>query len=127
MDYTYSLCSGFYILYFLLSYLLGWLFPIDLIQPNSLGIYYLLFILISITLYVIWIYRNSIYNIENQFGLRSIYDEYKLFACYFITVTLLCTNYIPFEAVYKYRMANSISDEQFALEINTLNLADPFL
>lgn len=120
----YVLVFTFYI--FLLSYLLGWLFPIDLIQPNSLGIYYLLFILISITLYVIWIYRNSIYNIENQFGLRSIYDEYKLFACYFITVTLLCTNYIPFEAVYKYRMANSISDEQFALEINTLNLADPF-
>jgi hypothetical protein len=111
---------------FLFSFLLGWLFPVNLVNPNSLGIYYLLFILISIALYVLWVYRNSIFNIESRFGNRSIWDEYKMFFFYFITITLLATNYLPFQAVNEYRMANAISDEEFVRELNIINLADPY-
>jgi hypothetical protein len=117
----------FYALYiFALSFLLGLVFPLDLINPNSLGIYYLLFILISITLYVLWVYRNSIYNIEDHFGLRSIWDEFKMFGFYLITVALICTTYLPFEGVYQYKMAHAIDNEEYVRELNVLNLADPF-
>ncbi|MBC7864325.1 MAG: hypothetical protein IAF38_15205, partial [Bacteroidia bacterium] len=42
---------------FILSFLMGLIFPINLIDPISLGVYYLLFILISVALYVILVYR----------------------------------------------------------------------
>lgn len=110
----------------ILTAIIAFILPINLSDMVSTGIYYTLFTIISIILLCVWLYKNAIFNIESDYGNRKWTDEYKVFFSYFLSVFLMFSSAYPFSIIYSQRIANQLSDEQMASDINTLNLAEPF-
>ncbi len=110
----------------ILTAIIAFVLPINLSDMVSTGIYYTLFTIISIILLCVWLYKNAIFNIESDFGNRKWIDEYKVFFTYFLCIFLLFSSAYPFSIIYSQRIANQLTDEQMASDINTLNLAEPF-
>lgn len=110
----------------ILTAIIAFVLPINLSDMVSTGIYYTLFTIISIILLCVWLYKNAIFNIESDFGNRKWTDEYKVFFTYFLCIFLMFSSAYPFSIIYSQRIANQLTDEQMASDINTLNLAEPF-
>lgn len=114
------------LLMWLLTAIIAFILPINLTDMVGTGIYYTLFTILSIILLCVWLYKNAIFNIESDYGNRKWTDEYKVFFTYFLCIFLMFSSAYPFSIIYSQRIANQLSDEQMASDINTLNLAEPF-
>lgn len=121
-----------YVLYYaiimwLLSALIGFVVPVNLSQPQDIGLWYVLFTVLAIVLFCVWIYRNAIFNVEKKFGNRHWTDEFKLFLLYFSCIFIFFSFAYPFAITYNTRIANTVTDAEFIEDINTLNRAEPFI
>lgn len=121
-----------YVLYYaiimwLLSALIGFVVPINLSQPQDIGLWYVLFTVLAIVLFCVWIYRNAIFNVEKKFGNRHWTDEFKLFLLYFLCIFIFFSFAYPFAITYNTRIAHTVTDAEFIEDINTLNRAEPFI
>ncbi|HEY1037965.1 MAG TPA: hypothetical protein VGF30_01090 [Bacteroidia bacterium] len=114
------------LLLWIFTSLIALIIPINLTDMVGNGIYYTLFTIISIVLLCVWLYRNSLFNIESEYGNRKKTDEYKIFFINFLCVFMLFSFAYPFSFIYNIRVANSISKEELKQEINTLNIGEPF-
>lgn len=110
-----------------LSALSGLLIPINLSQPQDLGLWYFLFTILAIVALCFWIYHNIIFNLEKKFGKRAWVDEYKIFFLNVCCVFIFISFPIPFTSIYNTRLANTVSEEELIHDINTMNAAEPFL
>lgn len=121
-----------YVLYYaiimwLVSGLIGFVVPINLSQPQDIGLWYVLFTVLAIVLFCVWIYRNAIFNVEKKFGNRHWTDEFKLFSLYFFCVFIFFSFAYPFAITYNTRIAHTVSDAEFIEDINTLNRSEAFI
>lgn len=110
-----------------LSALSGLLIPINLAQPQDLGLWYFLFTILAIVALCFWIYHNIIFNLEKKFGKRAWVDEYKIFFLNVCCVFIFISFPISFTSIYNTRLANTVSEEELIHDINTMNAAEPFL
>lgn len=110
-----------------LSALSGLLIPINLAQPQDLGLWYFLFTILAIVALCFWIYHYIIFNLEKKFGKRAWVDEYKIFFLNVCCVFIFISFPIPYTSIYNTRLADTVSDEELIHDINTMNAAEPFL
>jgi hypothetical protein len=110
-----------------LSALSGFAIPIKLSQTQNLGLWYFLFTILAIVALCFWLYHYIIFNLEKKFGKRSWADEYKVFFLNLCCVFIFISFPISFTSIYNMRVANTVSDEEFIHDINTLNAAEAFV
>jgi len=109
------------------SALIGVAMPLNLAAPQDMAVWYVVFTILALILFCVWIYKNTIFNIEKKFGHRHWADEFKLFFLYFLTIFIFFSFAYPFTVVYQQRIAHSVSDEALIQDINILNRADALI
>lgn len=110
-----------------LSALSASIIPINLSQTQDLGLWYFLFTILAVVALCFWIYHVVIFNLEKKFGKRHWTDEYKVFFLNLSCVLIFISFPIPFTSIYNIRVANTVSDEEFINDLNTLNAAEAFV
>jgi hypothetical protein len=110
-----------------LSALSGIAIPINLSQTQDLGLWYFLFTILAIIALCFWIYHNIIFNLEKKYGKRQWTDEYKVLLLNVLCVFVFISFPIPFTGIYNARVANTVTDEEFINDINSLNRADAYM
>ncbi|MBS1637503.1 MAG: hypothetical protein JST26_16430 [Bacteroidetes bacterium] len=121
-----------YVLYFAvimwaLSALIGFAMPVNLAQPEDMALWYVMFTVLAIILFCVWLYKNTIFNVEKKFGNRHWTDEFKLFFLYTCTIFIYFSFAYPFSLVYSHKVANAVSTDDFIHDINILNESDAFI
>jgi hypothetical protein len=112
--------------FWLISTLLGFILPFDLQNGIEYGLFYFLFSIGGFALLCFWIYQYVIFNKEKNYGLRSITDEYLNFFLAFVSVAIFLMSPYPFESVYRFRVANTCSNQEIINDLNTINESAPY-
>ena len=115
-------------LFYLMSYLLGLLLPINIrSSDDDDGFWYALLSVLSFVLSWFWCYRFLIFNKEKNFGNLNVVDEYKNFFLVFLSISVFIWFAAPFVVSYNNKIANLYSDKELIEDINTLNKVEPYV
>ncbi len=120
----------FTVVMWLISYLVGWLLPIDITSYNPMNVtntWIFGFAVLAVILFCAWVYYLTIYNNEDHFGRYSIWDDTKLLGVFIIGINLLMSFSYPMQLCLKSRIGNTYDDATLANQYNILNLSHKYM